>query len=102
MSCNELPPQLVLNALISESLTESPAMMVQYIEQKLLEKSKQHRAALSRLQLESLEIPLSSKVIFIEQTPQLRGIDTILHDIDTTSEDFIFYFDRLSALLIEL
>ncbi|ELQ41727.1 uridine kinase [Pyricularia oryzae Y34] len=76
--------------------------MVQYIEQKLLEKSKQHRAALSRLQLESLEIPLSSKVIFIEQTPQLRGIDTILHDIDTTSEDFIFYFDRLSALLIEL
>lgn len=102
MSCNELPPQLVLNALISESLTKSPAMMVQYIEQKLLEKSKQHRAALSRLQLESLEIPLSSKVIFIEQTPQLRGIDTILHDIDTTSEDFIFYFDRLSALLIEL
>ncbi|KAL5868925.1 Uridine kinase [Pyricularia oryzae] len=98
------PQRKVADIIVPRGVENKVAitMMVQYIEQKLLEKSKQHRAALSRLQLESLEIPLSSKVIFIEQTPQLRGIDTILHDIDTTSEDFIFYFDRLSALLIEL
>ncbi|TLD24375.1 hypothetical protein PspLS_06781 [Pyricularia sp. CBS 133598] len=98
------PQRKVADIIVPRGIENKVAitMMVQYIEQKLLEKSKQHRAALSRLQLESLETPLSSKVIFIEQTPQLRGIDTILHDIDTTSEDFIFYFDRLSALLIEL
>ncbi|TLS27630.1 hypothetical protein PpBr36_04624 [Pyricularia pennisetigena] len=98
------PQRKVADIIVPRGVENKVAitMMVQYIEQKLLEKSKQHRAALSRLQLESLETPLSSKVIFIEQTPQLRGIDTILHDIDTSSEDFIFYFDRLSALLIEL
>ncbi|KAI6369271.1 hypothetical protein MCOR25_004452 [Pyricularia grisea] len=98
------PQRKVADIIVPRGVENKVAitMMVQYIEQKLLEKSKQHRAALSRLQLESLETPLSSRVIFIEQTPQLRGIDTILHDIDTSSEDFIFYFDRLSALLIEL
>ncbi len=77
-------------------------MVVQYIEQKLLEKSRQHRAALTRLEIESQAEPFSKRVIFLEQTSQLRGMNTILHDIDTSSEDFIFYFDRLAALLVEL
>lgn len=47
-------------------------------------------------------MPLSNRIVFLPQTPQLRGMNTIIHDIETTSEDFIFYFDRLSALLIEL
>jgi uridine kinase len=77
-------------------------MVVQFIQQKLLEKSKYHRAALTRLEQAAKAEPLSDRIIFLEQTPQLRGMNTILHDIDTSSEDFIFYFDRLSSLLIEL
>ena len=77
-------------------------MVVQYVELKLLEKSKQHRAALTQLEMESLERPLSDRAVFLEQTSQLRGMNTIIHDIDTTSEDFIFYFDRLATLLVEL
>ena len=76
-------------------------MVTQFIQQKLLEKSKHHRAALTRLQLESLSEPLTKKVVFLEQTRQIRAMNTIIHDIDTSSEDFIFYFDRLAALLVE-
>jgi uridine kinase len=77
------------------------AMVVQFIQQKLLEKSKHHRAALTRLELAAETEPPSDRVIFLEQTPQLKGMNTILHDIDTSSEDFIFYFDRLATLLME-
>ncbi|OIW32379.1 uridine kinase [Coniochaeta ligniaria NRRL 30616] len=77
------------------------AMVVQFIEQKLLEKSRHHRAALTRLEMEAESKPLSRKVTVLKETPQLKGMNTIIHDIDTSSEDFIFYFDRLAALLIE-
>ncbi|KAH8912753.1 uridine kinase [Coniochaeta sp. PMI_546] len=77
------------------------AMVVQFIEQKLLEKSRHHRAALTQLELEAQSKPLSKKVTVLKETPQLKGMNTIIHDIDTSSEDFIFYFDRLAALLIE-
>lgn len=80
----------------------SIATVVQYIEQKLLEKSKQHQATLTRLEREVLERPLSDRVVFLPQTPQLRGMNTIIHDVSTSSEDFIFYFDRLACLLLEL
>ncbi|KAH6668624.1 uridine kinase [Plectosphaerella plurivora] len=82
------------------SLT-SKAMVVQYIERKLLEKSTHHRAALTQLEVEAATHPLSNQVVLLEQTPQLKGMNTILQDIDTSSEDFIFYFDRLASLLIE-
>lgn len=76
-------------------------MVVQFIEQKLLEKSKHHRQALLQLELQSLSEPLGKKVVVMKQTPQLQGMNTIIRDIDTSSEDFIFYFDRLAALIVE-
>jgi uridine kinase len=76
-------------------------MMTQHIERTLILKSKSHRAALKRLGQGSEDEPLSNRVILLEQTPQLRGMNTILQDIDTTAEDFVFYFDRLATLLIE-
>lgn len=45
--------------------------------------------------------PLSENVLLLEQTSQLRGMNTIIQDIDTSTEDFMFYFDRLSSLLVE-
>ncbi len=77
------------------------AMVSQFIQQKLLEKSTHHRAALTRLEIGANSEPLSEKVLVMKQTSQLRGMHTIIHDIDTSSEDFIFYFDRLTALLVE-
>ncbi len=76
-------------------------MMVQFIERKLFEKSTHHREELSRLEAASKEQPLSDRVVVLGETPQLKFMNTILQDIDTSAEDFIFYFDRLAALIVE-
>jgi len=103
-------------------------MVIQYIERKLIEKSKSHRAALKKLGQSSENDALSENVILLKQTSQVRGMvstctrkrrklrprhsksqfltncvlqNTIIQDIDTSAEDFIFYFDRIAALLVE-
>jgi len=76
-------------------------MVTQFIEQKLLEKSTHHRKALTDLVLGAQSEPLSDKVIIMKQTTQFRSMNTIIHDIDTSNEDFIFYFNRIAALLVE-
>ena len=81
--------------------TVTADMMVQFIEKKLFEKSIHHREALARLEIEAQERPLSNRVIVLSDTVQLRFMNTIVHDIDTSAEDFIFYFDRLARLIIE-
>ncbi|KAI1420984.1 uridine kinase [Xylaria sp. FL1777] len=76
-------------------------MVTQYIERKLVEKSTHHRAALKSLEAGFESEPLSKHVVILQETPQLRGMNTLIQDLDTSSEDFIFYFDRFSCLLIE-
>jgi uridine kinase len=76
-------------------------MIIQYIERKLVEKSKSHRAALKKLGQSSEDDPLSAKVELLQQSPQVRGMNTIIQNIDTSTEDFIFYFDRVVTLLVE-
>ncbi|KAK3940136.1 uridine kinase family-domain-containing protein [Diplogelasinospora grovesii] len=97
------PQRKVADIIVPRGVENRVAMdmVVQYIEQKLLEKSKHHRAALTRLEIEAGSEPLSEQVLVMEQTRQLRAMNTIIRNIDTTSEDFIFYFDRFTALLIE-
>lgn len=76
-------------------------MVIQYIERKLIEKSKTHRAALKKLGQSAEDDAFSDKIMLLEQTPQVRAMSTIMQDIDTSNEDFVFYFDRLTTLLIE-
>lgn len=76
-------------------------MVTQYIERKLIDKSAIHRAELKRLGKAVEEESLSERVVLLPQTPQLKGMNTIVQDRDTPTEDFIFYFDRLTTLLIE-
>lgn len=76
-------------------------MVVQYIDRKLIEKSAAHRAELKKLGQNSEDDDLSLNVHLLEQTPQLRGMNTIIQDIGTSPEEFIFYFDRLATLLVE-
>ena len=76
-------------------------MVTQYIERKLIDKSAIHHAELKRLGKAVEEEPLSERVALLAQTPQLKGMNTIIQDRDTPAEDFIFYFDRLATLFIE-
>ena len=64
-------------------------------------KSKMHRIELKRLGKMAEDIPLSTNVIVLEQSPQVVGVTTLLLDAATSAEDFIFHFDRLVALLVE-
>ncbi|KAK0637111.1 uridine kinase family-domain-containing protein [Bombardia bombarda] len=97
------PQRKVADIIVPRGVENRVAMdmVVQFIEQKLLEKSTHHRAALTRLEIGAKSEPLSEKVFVMAQTTQLRGMNTIIHDIDTNSEDFIFYFDRFATLLVE-
>jgi len=97
------PQRKVADIIVPRGVENRVAIMmvIQFIERKLIEKSKEHRAALRRLGKGSEEEPLSDKVLLLDQTAQLRGMSTIIQDIDTGSEDFIFYFDRLATLLVE-
>lgn len=79
-----------------------PGMVSDRIHKTLREKSRQHQSDLQRLGTEAPKnSELSSNVITLSQTPQVRGINTMLLDPDTNREDFIFYFDRLVSLMVE-
>ncbi|KAF3024850.1 hypothetical protein G7054_g10865 [Neopestalotiopsis clavispora] len=97
------PQRIVADIIVPRGIENRVAMsmVTQYIERKLLEKSTHHRAALKSLETGYDREPLSERVVVLTQTRQIQGMATILQDIDTSSEDFIFYFDRLSTLLIE-
>lgn len=80
----------------------SPAdMVVKHIQQRLQEKSEKHSAELAKLQAIASGEELSANVLVMEPTPQFLGMNTILQDPATEQVDFVFYFDRLAALLIE-
>ncbi|KAF7457728.1 putative uracil phosphoribosyltransferase FUR1 [Cryptosporidium felis] len=52
----------------------------------------------------SLYDELSSKYSNLHictQTPQLKGVMTILRDVNTKKEDFVFYADRISRIVLE-
>ena len=76
-------------------------MVVKHIQRTLTEKSKRHQDDLLRLGKQVEDEPLSSNVLILKETPQLRGMHTILLNLATDRRDFIFYFDRLVTLLIE-
>ncbi|KAK7431361.1 Uridine kinase [Neonectria magnoliae] len=97
------PQRKVADLIVPRGIENRVAldMMVQFIEKKLFEKSRHHREALSQLEMAYKESPLSNRVMIMDPTPQLRFMNTILQDIDTGPEDFIFYFDRLAGLIIE-
>ncbi|RAL13751.1 pre-rRNA-processing protein ESF1 [Aspergillus homomorphus CBS 101889] len=76
-------------------------MVVKHIQRNLDEKSEKHSAELTRLGLIASEETLSPNVVVMQETPQFIGMNTILQDPATEHVDFVFYFDRLAALLIE-
>jgi len=76
-------------------------MVADRIHKTLDTKSEEHRAELKRLGKEAKDLPLSPNVSILDGPSQITGINTLLSSDDTTREDFVFYFDRLAALLVE-
>ena len=76
-------------------------MVVKHVQRSLKEKSRKHQDELRRLGKQVEDEELSCKAIVLRQTPQLRAMNTIIQNPDTDEVDFIFYFDRIAAMLLE-
>ena len=76
-------------------------MVVGHVKHKLEEKSRKHQGELLRLGKQVEDEPLAQNVLLLPQTSQIVGMSTIIQNPMTKEEDFIFYFDRLSTVLIE-
>lgn len=84
-------------------------LITTHIRKKLAERSNQFRAKMANSDslVHVIDSPTtstmdpSSSLIVLPQTPQLKGIYTILRDRETSREDFIFYADRLATLICE-
>ncbi|ORY16714.1 uridine-cytidine kinase 2 [Clohesyomyces aquaticus] len=77
------------------------AMVSGQIQKTLAYKSAQHQQELSRLGKIAEDSPLSPNALVLKQTNQVRGIHSLIMDPKTTREDYIFYFDRMAAILVE-
>ncbi len=97
------PQREVADLIVPRGMQNKMAieMIVNQTRQMLKEKSIRHSAELQRLGREVESTQLSDNVIFLEKGSQLRGIETILRSPVTSEEEFIFYFNRLTARLIE-
>jgi uridine kinase len=67
----------------------------------LREKSRQHQEALQRLGEDVEDEPIPENVMILAESQQIKGMNTIIQNPDTNDVDFIFYFDRMSTLLVE-
>lgn len=76
-------------------------MIVNQIKRILKDKSIRHNAELYKLGQQVEDEPLSSSIITLDRKPQIQAIATILRNPSTSHTDFVFYLDRLAALLIE-
>jgi uridine kinase len=76
-------------------------MVVEHVKRTLDVKSRKHQEDLQRLGQEVEDEPLSENVLLLKQTRQIVGMSTIIQNPMTQEVDFIFYFDRLSSLLVE-
>ncbi|KAL1389507.1 uridine-cytidine kinase-like protein-like 1 [Phyllosticta capitalensis] len=77
------------------------SMVTDRIQKILNIKSHQHREDLKRLGKLAEETALSPNVLVMPQKPQIVGIHSLLMDPFTSRQDFVFYFDRICALLME-
>lgn len=97
------PQREIADIIIPRGIENKVAisMVSDRIQKILSHKSKLHQIELRRLGEVAEDAPLSSNAIILKQTNQIRGINTLLLNPETPREDYIFYFDRMVALLIE-
>lgn len=76
-------------------------LMIQHIQKQLYLKSIAHVAHLRSLGTILLDVDKCNNIQFLSISNQTLGINSILFNKYTSRNDFIFYFDRISSLLIE-
>ncbi|KAF7846029.1 hypothetical protein BT93_L5526, partial [Corymbia citriodora subsp. variegata] len=97
------PQRNVADIIVPRGIENKVAigMVSDRIHKTLHTKSKAHQGELKRLGQEVEDAPLSENVVVLDGTPQIRAINTCMMQPDVAREDFVFYFDRLAALLVE-
>ncbi|KAI8942555.1 hypothetical protein NX059_000615 [Plenodomus lindquistii] len=97
------PQREIADLIIPRGIENKVAisMVSNQVRQTLEQKSIAHQTELRRLGKIAEDNPLSSNAIVLKQTNQVMGMHTLLLDPETSREDFVFYFDRMVALLIE-
>ncbi|KAJ3585788.1 hypothetical protein NHX12_012197 [Muraenolepis orangiensis] len=73
-------------------------LIVQHVHSQLEERELSVRAALASAHQAQ---PLPQTLSVLENTPQVRGMHTIIRNKETSRDEFIFYSKRLMRLLIE-
>jgi uridine kinase len=99
-----LPQREMADIIVPRGVENTVAidMISDRIHRLLKDKSYNHRLHLSKLASDSeCNPPPSSNISVLSQTPQIKGIHTLLNSASTSREIFGFYFDRLASLLIE-
>lgn len=97
------PQRKVADIIIPARLDNRVAIdiVVGHVKRTLKQKSRKHQEELQRLGKQVEDEPLSKNVMLLEQTREITGMNTVIQNPMTAEVDFIFYFDRLSTLLIE-
>ncbi|KAF1839462.1 uridine-cytidine kinase 2 [Decorospora gaudefroyi] len=97
------PQREIADLIIPRGIENKVAitMVSNQLKQTLESKSVQHQTELRRLGKIAEDSPLSENAIVMKQTNQVMGMHTLLLNPITSREDFVFYFDRMVALLIE-
>ncbi|KAF2009942.1 uridine kinase [Aaosphaeria arxii CBS 175.79] len=97
------PQREIADIIIPRGIENKVAisMVSSQIQRTLAHKSAEHQLELQRLGKIAEEAPLSPNALILPQTNQVKGIHTLLMNPNTDKEDYIFYFDRLCAMLIE-
>ncbi|KAL9136027.1 MAG: hypothetical protein Q9175_002765 [Cornicularia normoerica] len=97
------PQRKVADIIIPARLDNRVAIdiVVGHVKRTLKEKSRKHQEELQRLGEQVEDEPLSKNVLLLEQTREITGMNTVIQNPMTAEVDFIFYFDRLSTLLVE-
>jgi uridine kinase len=97
------PQREVADVIVPRGMKNKMAitMVVNQIRQMLEEKSARHNIELERLGRQVEDEPFSSHIVFMEQKPQVEAMSTIVRNLATEQVDFVFYIDRLAALLVE-
>lgn len=97
------PQREIADIIIPRGIENTVAisMVSSQIQKTLAHKSAQHQLELTRLGKIAEDSPLSPNALIMKQTNQVKGIHTLLMNPETSSEDYIFYFDRMAAMLVD-
>lgn len=76
-------------------------LLIEHVQKQLHLKSIAHVQHLKSLGTIMLDLKRAENIKFLPINNQIKGINSILFEENTDRNDFIFYFDRISSLLIE-